>query len=251
MTTRYALILILLSAGCTQREPVAVANLTRVATTGAALKLDREPRGAEEVLRKYILSLSPDKRVPPTTQPAFKKLTTLPDPNERVRVFTFTVGEGHEKKYWVFRTAAGPAGYSDVHFDPTPLAIIAADWLYVSGDAPCVGTLAVTAQAEGCRLLLYYFGPATNPLARCRVCFLEGDPNQLVWVSSITAPVEKRCLTAGTYGEVNCTDTGKFQGWVELNPVNFAHPISRLADDVDHTNVVRAVDEFRYNQALD
>jgi hypothetical protein len=129
-----------------------------------------------------------------------------------------------------------------------PDLVITHGWMYVVGDAPCVGTTAVTASAEGCTLLLYYFGPSGD--RHCRVCFLEGAPGALVWVYRAGHAAARGCLSPGTYCEAITSDSGQFERWRDT-PANFAQLVEVLEDnDQDHQLILDAVEAFRHDYGV-
>jgi hypothetical protein len=120
---------------------------------------------------------------------------------------------GRKGKYATLVADEGDYHTSSLTTPPIPDIVIYRGWLYVNGTAPCVGTTAVIAQAEGCRLLLYYYTQSQHRY--CRICYLEGNPESLVYIYTDPESAGKMgWLTPGTYAdaEVN-TSTDKCMRW--------------------------------------
>jgi hypothetical protein len=128
--------------------------------------------------------------------------------------------------------------------------VIESGWLYATGDAPCVGTKSVVAQAEGCKLILYYYTPSGSA-PRCRVCYLEGNPDHLVLLYRRDQQnPEPRYLTVGTIGEMIVDGSGYFVDWADSEN-RFRHPIDGLPDTDNYWSVLQEVDEYRYENQID
>jgi hypothetical protein len=130
---------------------------------------------------------------------------------------------------------------------PIPDIIITNGWLYVSGDAPCVGTTAVVAQSTSTRLLLYYF-PIDNQTNGCRICYLEGDEGNKVYVYARPDGPEE-LLTLGHYVDAVIDANGAFVEWRYADAGG--HPDPReintaLANDQAHGAVMWEVNRVMY-----
>jgi hypothetical protein len=136
-------------------------------------------------------------------------------------------------------------------YPPVPDIMIYQGWLYVTGDAPHVGTRAVIAQAEGCRLLLYYHptsGSDANKYAR--ICYLEGNPGQVLWLYPIVTPAPNRFsfLTPGTFVDAEVNDDGNFVKWRNRpsgDPEPQVQMIDSLPNNDVHWEILGQVDEGR------
>ncbi len=110
--------------------------------------------------------------------------------------------------------------YDDPKDAPLPEIVIMQGWLYAVGPAPCVGTTAVVAQAEGTTIVLQCYEQVVGGQKKFyhRVYYLEGDPDKLVWV--VRRPVGPQTewevpLSVGTFvdAEVDAAVSGQFVQW--------------------------------------
>jgi hypothetical protein len=155
-----------------------------------------------------------------------------------------------------------PEDYLDSRIVTPPIPDIAIfrGWLYVNGNSPCVGTTAVVAQAEGCKLLLYYYTQSGHKYSR--TCYLEGSPESLVWVYPDPEDRGKvGWLTPGTYTDadvdLSSTNNGKFLRWKDsLDGLPVVHDLATLNEGTNpptptYATVMAAVAQGVYTEPID
>jgi len=129
---------------------------------------------------------------------------------------------------------------------PIPDVVINAGWLYATGNSPCVATKAVVAHSEGCALALYHFEEDSKKYTR--VCFLEGDPDSVVWIHpwEINGVQDTDVyITAGTFIDVehDTSNDDRFKDW-RVKPAQSAL-LDTLNTNATHTNTMDEIDVWR------
>jgi hypothetical protein len=136
------------------------------------------------------------------------------------------------------------------HVFPVPDIFISSGWLYVVGDAPYVGGTAVVAQAEGCRVLIYYYEEGSPVKKYWRVCYLEGDAGDVVWLhpweGDNTVGEAKIYLTVGTFADVEQDANGRFKSWkVQNTGGDVVEEIEEIESTQQYRDIMDAVEEGR------
>jgi hypothetical protein len=168
----------------------------------------------KQAVRQKLPHLNP----PPTAPPIVPAINRTLHGNDRVYWVRHSRFGNDDGQYAALRSDPVNWGPRQL-FEPTPLPIpditIFNGWLYVTGDAPCVGTTAVVAQATGCSVLLQYYTEAGKIYHR--VYFLDGDPDQFVWLYKrphASGSAAEAMLTVGTYADAEEDPaTREFKNW--------------------------------------
>jgi hypothetical protein len=161
--------------------------------------------------------------------------------NGKQRVYrSLTRDEDHYKFPW---DDPNFANQKKVRQPPLPHIVISNGWLYINGDAPCVGTTAVVAQSTSTRLLLYYV-PNEGQATSCRICYLEGGAKNEVHVWHRPGGNENTLVPRYHYVEANLNADGSFHSWnhadANKNPVPRSINDS-LSTDGTHSTVMNQV----------
>jgi len=132
---------------------------------------------------------------------------------------------------------------------PIPDLLITQGWIYCLEDAPCVGTNAVTAQATGTKVFLYYYAAVGQPGTPgyeppgCRVCLPPQRSNEsiVVWWKD-----GKFDLTEGNYVDAEVDDTGHFVTWKTVNATGelVQKPLSDIENVQPHKDTFNEVVVF-------
>jgi hypothetical protein len=175
----------------------------------------------KQAVRQKLPQLNPQPTAPGIV-PAINRTFHGNPPNERVYWIRHDRFGNDDGQYAALRSDPANWGTPGI-VETTPLPIpditIYNGWLYVAGDAPCVGTTAVIAQATGCTVLLQYYTEAGKIYHR--VYFLGGDPDQFVWLYKrphASGSAAGAMLTVGTYADAEeDAATHEFKNWKGKN----------------------------------